>query len=148
MGGGSGGAGGRRVAPDHPARAAGFGRVDDQRCIPTSNPNSPTDRFQLGYDRDGNVLYKNNLVNSAFSELYHASSTSAGDSNSAYDSLDRLTGFLRGTLSASGNNASTLDTVTSPSNTQGWNLDSLGAFVSGAASSFKTRRSERQSDQP
>ena len=70
-----------------------------------------TDDFQYGYDRNGNVLYKKNLVNSSFSELYHANSATSGDSNSAYDPLNRLTGFSRGTLSSSGNNGSTLDTV-------------------------------------
>ncbi len=40
-----------------------------------------TDRFQYGYDQNGNVLDKNNLVNSAFSELYHPNSTTSGDNN-------------------------------------------------------------------
>ena len=107
-----------------------FGRVDDQRWIPVSNPNSPTDRFQYAYDQDGNVLYKNNLVNSSFSELYHANSTSSGDDNSAYDNLNRIVAFRRGTLSASGNNGSTLDTVstlnTNADSSQSWTLDALG----------------------
>jgi hypothetical protein len=40
------------------------------------------------------VLYKNNLVNSAMSELYHANGASNG-----YDQLGQLTAFARGTLS-------------------------------------------------
>jgi hypothetical protein len=44
-----------------------FGRIVDQRWIPTATPQSPTDRFQYGYDRDSNALYKNNLVNGTFS---------------------------------------------------------------------------------
>jgi len=60
-------------------------RVADQRWIPVSAPTSPTDRFQYGYDRDSNVLYKNNLVKSTFSELYHSNSTAPGDNNTAYD---------------------------------------------------------------
>src|SRR5205823_1730076 len=48
-----------------------FGRVIDQFWLNTSTGTS-TDRFQYGYDRDSNVLYKSNLVNTAFSELYHA----------------------------------------------------------------------------
>jgi hypothetical protein len=31
-----------------------------------------TDLFQYGYDRDRNRLYRDNLVNTAFGELYHA----------------------------------------------------------------------------
>ena len=43
-----------------------FGRVVDQRWIVTST-GTALDRFQYGYDQDGNVLYKNNLANSSFS---------------------------------------------------------------------------------
>jgi hypothetical protein len=52
-------------------------------------------------------------VNSSFSELYHASSSGSGDDNSSYDPLNRLTSFSRGTLTASGNKGSSLDTITS-----------------------------------
>ncbi len=106
----------------------GFGRVADMNYVNTAS----TDHFAYGYDRNGNVLYKNNLVNSSFSELYHASSASSGDSNSAYDPLNRLTGFKRGTLSSSGNNGSTLDAVSSGNlntltgSSQSWNLDAIG----------------------
>ena len=37
---------------------------------------SHTDRFQYGYDRNGNRLYRENLVNASFSELYHANGAS------------------------------------------------------------------------
>src|SRR5438552_19129277 len=47
-----------------------FGRVVDQRWLNTTTL-AATDRFQYGYDRDGNRLYRNNLVNTAFGELYH-----------------------------------------------------------------------------
>src|SRR5439155_20779322 len=70
-----------------------FGRVVDQRWIVTAN-GSHTDRFQYGYDRDSNALYRNNLVNTAFGELYHANGASNG-----YDNLNQLSGFLRGVLS-------------------------------------------------
>jgi pimeloyl-ACP methyl ester carboxylesterase len=108
-----------------------FGRVADQRFIPVGSPSSPLDRFQYAYDRDGNVLYKNNLVNSSFSELYHANSSSSGDNSTAYDSLNRLTGFRRGTLSASGNNGSgvldTVSTLNSLANSQqSFTLDAVG----------------------
>jgi YD repeat-containing protein len=106
-----------------------FGRVADQNWVNTSTGVS-TDRFQYGYDRSGNVLYKNNLVNSSFSELYHANAASSGDNNSAYDNLNRLLRFQRGMLSASGHNSGILDTVatlnTNANSSQSWALDALG----------------------
>ena len=69
-----------------------FGRVVDQRWFNTST-STATDRFQYGYDHDGNVLYQNNLVNTSFSELYHANGVGNG-----YDNLNQLTAFARGTL--------------------------------------------------
>ena len=111
-----------------------FGRVDDQRWIPVSSPTTPTDRFQYGYDQDGNVLYKNNLVSSRFSELYHANSSSSGDNNTAYDNLSRLQAFRRGTLSASSNNGGRLDTVstlnTLADSSQSYTLDAVGKQTS------------------
>src|SRR5260370_32681418 len=85
-----------------------------------------TDRFQYGYDRDSHALYRNNLVNTAFGELYHASGAGNG-----YDNLNQLSGFLRGVLSASGGGGSPLDTVSTPSNTVTWTPDALGNFSSG-----------------
>ena len=109
-----------------------LGRIADMNWLNTATSTS-TDHFQYGYDRNGNVLYKNNLVNSAFSELYHANSSATGDNNSAYDPLNRLTGFSRGTLSSSGNNGANLDTVTTLNSTSGlsgnqqsWSLDAVG----------------------
>ncbi|MGH9205538.1 MAG: hypothetical protein ACRD1G_03105, partial [Acidimicrobiales bacterium] len=46
-----------------------FGRVAEQNWYNTSTSSS-TDDFQYGYDRDSNVLWKLNNVNTAFSELY------------------------------------------------------------------------------
>jgi RHS repeat-associated protein len=100
-----------------------FGRVVDQRWINTGT-NTATDRFQYGYDRDSNALYRNNLVNTAFGELYHASGAGNG-----YDGLNQLSGFLRGVLSASQQNGP-LDTITSPSSTESWSPDALGNFSS------------------
>jgi hypothetical protein len=82
-----------------------FGRVVDQQWVTSDAPNgtsgdtlgTTTEQFQYGYDQDSNALYRNNLVNSAYSELYHANG--AGEST-AYDPLNRLTSFRRGTLSA------------------------------------------------
>jgi RHS repeat-associated protein len=96
-----------------------FGRIVDQRWIKTSD-GSHTDRFKYGYDRNGNRLYEDNVVNSLFSELYHANGASAG-----YDSLNQLTDFRRGTLSDS-NSDNIPDTVTTASRTQSWTFDPLG----------------------
>jgi RHS repeat-associated protein len=97
-----------------------FGQVVDQRWINTST-STATDRFQYGYDQDGNVLYKNNLVNTSFSELYHANGSSNG-----YDNLNQLVAFARGTLNGSN------DTISSPSASESWSMDAAGNFTSAA----------------
>jgi RHS repeat-associated protein len=99
-----------------------FGRVVDQRWLTTST-GTATDRFQYGYDRDSSALYRNNLVNTAFGELYHASGAGNG-----YDPLNQLSGFLRGVLSASGGTGTPLDTISSPSHSQSWSPDPMGNF--------------------
>jgi len=71
-------------------------------------------------------VFLNNLLNSSESELYHANNATSGDDNTAYDPLNRLAGFERGTLSSSGNNGSALDTVASPNASQSWNLNAVG----------------------
>jgi RHS repeat-associated protein len=112
-----------------------FGRVVDQNWIKLSSgvwTGVSTDRFQYGYDRDGNVLFKNNLMDSTFSELYHANASASGDDNTAYDNLNRLVAFQRGTLSVSGGsyNGGKLDTVSSlnsnSDHSQVWTLDAVG----------------------
>ncbi len=100
-----------------------FGRVVDQRWLVTTS-GTALDRFQYGYDQDGNVLYKNNLVNSAFSELYHANGSSNG-----YDNLNQLVAFSRGTLNG------TNDTISSPSASETWTTDAAGNFTSAAGTS-------------
>jgi RHS repeat-associated protein len=108
-----------------------FGRVVDQRWIITSS-GTATDRFQYGYDQDGNVLYKSNLVNTAFSELYHANGASNG-----YDGLNQLTAFARGTLNG------TNDTISSPSATDSWSMDAAGNFTSiGSTSETNNKQNE------
>jgi hypothetical protein len=84
---------------------------------------SSTDDFQYGYDRDSNVQYRNNTVNTAFGELYHASCAGLG-----YNNLNQMTDFARGVLSSSGGGV--LDTVASPTRTQDWSLDPLGNWAS------------------
>src|SRR5206468_4039258 len=85
-----------------------FGRVVDQRWINTTS-STATDRFQYGYDRDGNRLYRDNLVNAAFGEVY------------TYDGLNQLASFDRGTLNG-GKNGITGTVARS----QDWDYDSLG----------------------
>jgi YD repeat-containing protein len=84
-----------------------FGRVVDQRWL-TSTSGAALDEYRYGYDRDGNRLYRENVVNALFSELYH------------YDGLNRLTDSARGQLNASH------DAIASPTHAQSWQLDALG----------------------
>jgi YD repeat-containing protein len=77
-----------------------FGRVIDQRWINTTS-HTATDRFQYAYDRDDNVLEKDNLINSSFDEAY------------TYDGLNQLADFTHGS-----------------SHSQDFNYDSLGNFDS------------------
>ena len=93
-----------------------FSRVVDQRWV-TVSTGLATDRFQYGYDRDSNRLYRDNSVNSAFGELYHANGASNG-----YDNLNQLSGFLRGVLSDT-NSDGVPDTVASASHSQSWSPD-------------------------
>jgi len=123
-----------------------FGRVIDQNWWNPTTQTS-TDRFQYGYDRDGEVLYSNNLVNSAQSELYRANSTQSGDSNTAYDPLNRQVAFARGTLSSSGHNGSQLDTIASSSRSQSWSLDALGNWSSVTTNGSATTRTFNAQDQ-
>jgi YD repeat-containing protein len=116
-----------------------FGRVIDQNWVNTAT-GTAADRYQYGYDADGNRLYQADLVDAALSELYHANSTQAGDDRTAYDPLGRLTGFARGVLSASGNNGATLDTVASPSQSQSWQLDALGNWTAATTNGATTTR--------
>jgi RHS repeat-associated protein len=116
-----------------------FGRVVDQRWLYTPT-GTATDRFQYGYDRDGNALWRNNVVNTAFGELYHASGASNG-----YDGLNQLTAFERGTLSSSGGNG-ILDTVAA-SHSQSYNTDGVGNFSSVVTDSNTQTRTTNQQNQ-
>ena len=72
----------------------------DQNWVNTTNASHP-ERFQYGHDRDGNLLYQANLVNTSQSELYRANSAARSDSNSADDPLGSLAAFSRGARSSS-----------------------------------------------
>jgi uncharacterized delta-60 repeat protein len=108
-----------------------FNRIVDQRWLSQSGSSTTTlDRFQYNYDPDSNPLYKDNLVNSSFSELYHTNGTNAANN---YDGLNRLTDFRRGTLSDVNSDGvkdtvSTLNTLTGSQ--KNWSLDSVGNFNS------------------
>ncbi|WP_428936901.1 RHS repeat-associated core domain-containing protein [Fontivita pretiosa] len=102
-----------------------FGRIIDQRWDDTDSA-TDTDRFKYGYDENGNVLYKDNMLTDSLSgasdldELYHADGATAG-----YDGLNRLTDFQRGELSDP-NSDGIPDTITTAARTQAWTLDALG----------------------
>jgi RHS repeat-associated protein len=117
-----------------------FGRVVDQRWINTST-GTATDRFQYGYDRDSNALWRNNVVNTAFGELYHTSGAGNG-----YDGLNQLTAFSRGVMSSSGNNG-ILDTIASPTHSQSYNMDGLGNFTSVTTDGTPVTRTNNQQNE-
>jgi RHS repeat-associated protein len=106
-----------------------FGRVIDQNWYNTNTATS-TDRFQYGYDRDSNVLWRNNLVNAAFGELY------------AYDSLNQLTSFQRGTL-----NSTHIGLVGSASRSQSWSPDALGNFTGVTTNGSTQTRAHNQQNE-
>src|SRR5204863_8946170 len=97
-----------------------FGRVIDQDWVNAATGQS-TDRLQYGHDRDGNVLYRQDLVDAVFSELY------------GYDNLNQLTSFQRGTL-----NAAHTGLVGAATHSQGWTPDALGNF-SGVTTDGRTQ---------
>jgi hypothetical protein len=86
-------------------------------------------RYAYGYDKAGNRLYREDKVNSEFSELYE------------YDSLNQLTSFKRGELN------SAKDAIASPTSSQSWNLAELGNWDSVTTdSSTETRVSNAQNE--
>ena len=105
-----------------------FGRVVDQRW--TTSGGTTADRFAYGYDRDGNRLYKQNLVSASNSELY------------SYDGLNQLSAFQRGTL----NGTKTALTGTA-SRSQSWDFDALGNFDSQTTDgTTQTRTANKQNE--
>lgn len=88
-----------------------LGEISEIAYVNTTRGTS-TDDFQYGYDRDANVLYEANGVNSNFSQLF------------SYDSLSRLASFQRGTLNADKTSITTVNPLAGSS--QSWNLDAVG----------------------
>jgi RHS repeat-associated protein len=117
-----------------------FGRVVDQRWLRTSD-GTHTDRFGYGYDRDGNRLYRDNLVNDDFDELYHANGAANG-----YDPLNQLSEFRRGPLSDT-NSDGIPDTVSTASRSQVWTPDAAGNFDAVSTNgTAQTRTHNRQNE--
>ena len=120
-----------------------FGRVDEQYWLNTST-STVLDDLQYAYDPDSNVVSINNLVKSSESELFTPGNGRAV--NSRYDALNRLLGYLRGTLSASGGTGTPLDTVSSPRQIQTWALDVTGNWTSFVNGSTQTRSFNAQNE--
>ena len=105
-----------------------FGRIVDQRWINGSN--TDVDRFQYGYNRDGNRLYKDNKVIASLSEVY------------TYDFLNQLASYKLGTL-----NGTKTDVNGSPSNSQSWDYDAVGNWDSVTTNSTtQTRSANKQNE--
>src|SRR6202012_3799429 len=88
-----------------------FGRVIDQSWDSTAA--REIDHSQYAYDADGNLLYKNDLVNPSMSELYTDNGAKASDVSAAYNLLNQGRYFERGQLSASGGSARVNSSVSS-----------------------------------
>jgi RHS repeat-associated protein len=105
-----------------------FGRIVDQRWINGSNVD--VDRFKYGYDRNSNVLYKENIVNSGLSEVY------------TYDDLNQLASYKLGTL-----NVGKTDVTGSPTNAQNWDYDATGNWDSVTTNgTTQTRGANKQNE--
>ncbi len=118
-----------------------FGRVVDQRWLDQATPQSPTDRFGYGYDKNSNRLYRDNLHPDAaaatYDELYHSGGALGG-----YDALNQLTGFKRGTL-----NAAKDDIQGTPTRTQTWGLDEQGNWTTFSTNSVPQAREHNYQNQ-
>jgi RHS repeat-associated protein len=94
-------------------------------------PRSQGGSFQYGYDRNNNRLFRDNLINNDFDELYH--------SGAGYDGLNQMVAFSRGALN------SKRDSVSSPFCSQTWSLDAMGNWSNfGACTGSQTRTHNRQ----
>ena len=106
-----------------------FGRVVDQDWVNSSG--TAVDEQQYTYDADSNVLADDNTVLPTQSELY------------AYDGLNRLTTFTRGTL-----NSTDTAVTGAPTGTESWSLDALGNWqsnaVNGGTPTARTNNAQNQ----
>jgi len=106
-----------------------FGRIIDQNWVNATTGTS-TDRFQYGYNQDSDVLYRQNLVDAAMSELY------------TYDNLYQLASFQRGTL-----NSTKTGLTSSASRSQSWTPDALGNFTSVTSDGTAQTRTANQQNE-
>jgi RHS repeat-associated protein len=84
---------------------------------------------QYGYTQVSNMAYANNLVNSAFSELY------------SYDNLQQLTNFARGVLSAG------LNSIANPTYSQSFSIGANGNFTNVTTNGTAQARTSNQANQ-
>jgi RHS repeat-associated protein len=115
-----------------------FGRVVEQRWTSSVGV---TDDFVYGYDRNGNALYRANLLNHNFDELYHASGAGQG-----YDNFNEIVAFARGVLSASVPGGP-LDTVANPTTLESWRLNAVGGMSSVTVNGATQNRSYNAQNQ-
>ena len=83
-----------------------FGRIVDQRWRTSS---VEKDRYQYRYDRDGNRLYRENMLSTTLSEIYW------------YDGINQLKQYARGQMAGPPN-----EWTISASRWQTWDYDALG----------------------
>ena len=106
-----------------------FGRVVDQNCYDTTTSAS-VDDYQYGYDPDGDVLYKENMIDAALSQLF------------GYNNLQELTSFEQGTL-----NHDKTGLTGSASASQSWSPDALGNFTSSTTNGTTQTEAVNQQNQ-
>ena len=105
-----------------------FQRIVDQRWINGSNVD--VDRYKYGYDRNGNRLFKENVVIASLSEVY------------TYDDLNQIATYKLGTL-----NSGKTDVTGTPTNAQSWDYDAVGNWDSVTTNSAtQTRGANRQNE--
>ncbi len=138
-------AGGAADAGDPYVGLDRFGRVVNQLWVQNGGA---TDSFQYGYDRDGNRVYRDNLLKPTFGEIYHAAGvvdSYDGQGNLAtlgYDPLNEIAQFNRGTLTTDKTNL-----VGAASQNQAWSYDALGNWTSFTNGASTDNRSHNQQNQ-
>ena len=100
-----------------------FGRVYDQRWLVTSS-GTAVDRFQYGFDRNSNRVFRDNLVASSGQDEYYS-----------YDNLNQLSVLKRGDL-----NAGRTDISGTPVWQENFTFDPTGNWH-GSSSGYVTRTS-------
>ncbi len=105
-----------------------FGRIVDHRWINGSNVD--LDRYKYGYDRNGNRLFRENVVLASLSEV------------TSYDDLNQIASYKLGTL-----NTGKTDVTGTPTNAQSWDYDAVGNWDSVTTNSTtQSRGANRQNE--